>query len=97
MNVTEVTLDPALVAFFELQAFAKATARRQAERDSEEAEGETLGDRQGAGDRVRESRRPIPVSSLRGVLPKDRGVRRSLPVHQSFPPRLISRPEELGL
>lgn len=70
---------------------------RKTERKAKAKESKTMGNREGEGSGSGKSRRPLSVPSLRRVLPEERGVRRSLSVYTSKPPRPEVRAYELGL
>jgi hypothetical protein len=94
----EVALPGWLVSYFGLSPAAETDAANTTRSEAKEAEAEEVGGSEGTGYPSGKSwYRPIPVSSLRGILPPDRGVRRSLPLQQRGTPRFTLRPQKLGL
>ena len=63
----------------------------------EEGQDQVMGADTGGGCRVCPCREHVSVFPLWRVLPEGGSLRRPLAVHESVPPRLVSRPEELGL
>jgi hypothetical protein len=88
-----VTLD-SIISWLTL---SEANEGRTPKRKAKKGQAQEMGDRQRTSNRGWEGGRLVPLSPLSKSFPKDRGVRRSLPLHASFTPRLVSRPEELGL
>lgn len=90
-----IKLEPEAAILF--QILPETQEIRKAERQKKKGESQTLGDRARECGGIGKSRGSLSVPSLRRVLPEERGLRRSLPIHKGKPPRPEVRAYELGL
>lgn len=90
-----IRLEPEAAVLFSI--LPETETKGQAGPQAKKTQAQEMGDRERKGRRSSSDRGPIPVPSLRGILPKDRGVLRSLPLQQRGTPRFTLRPKKLSL